>query len=162
MGQAREIMDRITNAVMSGDAAALERLYAADAVAETPDAGRLDGRPAIVEYLLSFKRAFPDASWEPRSAHDSGDTAIDEGYLVGTHTGVLGTPDGDVPPTGRHLRLRSCDLVTVEDGVGVAHRFYYDSLDFMSQLGLTEPGAGDAAVPTQRVGVDRASEEASH
>jgi ketosteroid isomerase-like protein len=160
MGQAREVMDRITNAVMSGDAAALEQLYAADAVAETPDAGRLDGRQAVIDYLLSFKTAFPDASWESRAAYEVGDTAIDEGYLVGTHTGVLSTPDGDLAPTGRHVRLRDCDLVTVKDGMAVAHRFYYDSLDFMTQLGVTQ-GAGGAAVPTQRVSTEQASERAT-
>jgi ketosteroid isomerase-like protein len=162
VGQAREIMDRITTAAMAGDAAALGQLYAADAAAETPDGGRLDGREAIIEFLLSFRRAFPDVSWESRATYDSGDTAIDEGFLVGTHTEVLSTPRGDVPPTGRPLRLRDIDLITVKDGVAVAHRFYYDSLDFMSQLGLAEPAAGAAAVPTQRVGDDRASQESLH
>lgn len=162
MGQAREIMDRITAAAMAGDAAALEQLYAADAVAETPDAGRLDGREAILEYLLSFQRAFPDASWESRAKYESGDTAIDEGYVIGTHTGVLSTPQGDVPPTGRNLRLRDCDLIVVKDGVAVAHRFYSDGLEFMSQLGLAEPAAGATAVPAQRSGDDRASQESLH
>ena len=158
MGQAREIMDRITTAAMAGDAAALGQLYAADAVAETPDAGRLDGREAIIEFLLSFRRAFPDASWESRATYDSGDTAIDEGYLVGTHTEVLSTPQGDVPPTGRQLSLRDCDLITVKDGVAVAHRFYYDQLDFLSQLGLVATDSGTGAVPQPRAGADRRSE----
>ena len=61
MGQARETMDRVTAAVMSGDRDALGQLYAADAVAETPDGPRLQGGAAIADYLLTFKRAFPDA-----------------------------------------------------------------------------------------------------
>ena len=138
MGRAREIMELITQAVMAGDRAGLERLYAPDAVADTPDAGRLEGREAIVEWLGSFKPAFPDMSWEAITQHEIGDTAIDEGYVVGTHTGVLRAPDGDVPPTGRSLRMRECDLVTVSDGVAVSHRFYYDQLDFMTQLGLMD------------------------
>lgn len=160
MGQAREIMDRITDAVMAGDRDALGRLYAADAVAETPDAPQIQGGPAIAEYLLSFKRAFPDASFESVKKHDAVDTAIDEGYFKGTHTGVLSTPEGDVAPTGRSLRLRECDILTVANGVAVAHRFYYDQLDFMAQLGLTESeaGAGAGAVPQPRAGADRSSE----
>lgn len=153
MGQAREVMDRITSAVMSSQRDALEQLYAADAVAETPDAGRLEGRAAIADYLTAFSRAFPDASWERGAQYESGDTAIDEGYLVGTHTEVLTTPDGEVPPTGRKVRLRECDIVTVADGVAVSHRFYYDQVDFMSQLGLTASDTG--AVPRPRAAADR-------
>ena len=77
MGQAREVMDRITNAVVTGDEAALRRLYAADAVAETPDVGRIEGSGAIAEYHLSLVRAFPDASWEALATHECDDTAID-------------------------------------------------------------------------------------
>ena len=158
MGQAREVMDRITDAVVSGDRDALGRLYAADAVAETPENPRIEGAAAIADYLLAFKRAFPDASWESAATFESGDTAIDEGYFVGTHTGVLTSPAGDVPPTGRRLRLRDCDMITVKDGVAVSHRFYYDQLDFMGQLGLTETGAAAGSVPQPRTGAEQAAE----
>lgn len=39
MGEAREVMDRVTDAVMRGDQEALKGLYAPDAVAETPNQG---------------------------------------------------------------------------------------------------------------------------
>ncbi|GAB3313612.1 hypothetical protein GCM10027451_27600 [Geodermatophilus aquaeductus] len=157
MGQAREIMDRITAAAGAGDRDALLRLYAADAVAETPEGRRLDSREAIADDLLSFVQAFPDMTWESRATFEAGDTAIDEGWVVGTHTGVLSLPDGDVPPTGRTMRLRECDLITVRDGVAVAHRFYYDRLELVSQLGL---GEAAAAVPEPRAATrsERASE----
>ena len=158
MGQAREIMDRITDAAMSGDRDALGRLYATDAVAETPDGPRLEGVAAITDYMLAFKAAFPDASWEAGTKYESGDTAIDEGYLVGTNTGVLTTPDGEIPPTGRSLRLRECDMVTVADGVASSHRFYFDQLDLMTQLGLVGADTSAGAVPQPRAGTDRPSE----
>ena len=145
MGQAREIMDRLTAAVMSGDRDALGQLYAADAVAETPEGPRLEGGAAIADYLLTFKRAFPDASFESAVQHEAGDTAIDEGYFVGTHTEVLSTPESELAPTGRRMRLRECDILTVANGVAVSHRFYYDQLDFLTQLGLTASGTGAGA-----------------
>ena len=160
MGQAREIMDRITDAVMSGDGEAVLRLYAADAVAETPEE-KLEGAAAIADWHAAFRRAFPDGVWESRTKYEAGDTAIDEGYVVGTHTGTLSTPEGDVPPTGRSLRLRECDMVTVVDGVAVTHRFYYDQMEFMSQLGLMGSGTGPAAAPQPRVGAERSSEAAA-
>ena len=86
MGQAREVMDRVTAAVMSGDSNALNALYAPDAVAETPDQGTIRGRDQIAAYMTEFATAFPDASWEERHEHETG-TAIDEGYYVDTNSG---------------------------------------------------------------------------
>jgi ketosteroid isomerase-like protein len=136
MGQAREIMDRVTGAVMSNDPEALKALYAADAVAETPDQGTISGRDAIVAYLGGFANAFPDASFE-LVKHETADTAIDEGYFVGTNTGDLEAPTGEsIPATGKRVRVRECDIVTVKDGVITSHRFYFDQMEFLGQLGL--------------------------
>jgi steroid delta-isomerase-like uncharacterized protein len=153
MGQARETMDRITEAILAGDGDALRQLYAEDAVGEAPE-GRLEGAEAIVEYLTSFRRAFPDLSWEARATFENDDSALDEGALVGTHTETLSTPEGDVPATGRSIRVRECDVISVRDGRAVSHRFYYDQHDLASQLGLEESGG---AVPAPRAGDDQAS-----
>jgi ketosteroid isomerase-like protein len=137
MGREREVADRLTEAMFSGNIEGVKALYAPDAVAETPDAGTLAGPEAIVEWLSGFLEACPDGVYELAHAHECGGTAVDEGYLVGTHTGPLVMPDGEVvPPTGRRVRLRSCDIATVEDGLITSHRFYYDQVEFMIQLGL--------------------------
>lgn len=138
MGQAREIMDRLTSAVLAGDRAALREVYAADAVAESPDAGRLIGRDAIADYLLGFSQAFPDLRFEMIAELEAGDIAVDEGWIIGTNTGPLVTPDGEVPATGKSMRMRSCDILTARDGVAIEHHFYFDQLDFLTQLGLGE------------------------
>jgi ketosteroid isomerase-like protein len=152
MGQAREVMDRITKAVVTGDETALHQLYSADAVAETPDVGRLEGGGAIAGHLLSFSRAFSDAYWEALSAHECDDTAIAEGWFVGTHTGALSTPDGEIAPTNKTLRVRECDVLTVKDGLAVSHHFYYDQLDFMTQLGLVKATGGAVAAESGDAG----------
>ena len=137
MGQAREVMDRVTQAVMSNDLEALRALYAPDATAETADQGTMTGRDAVVAYLGGFVTAFPDASFESVHQHETGDTAIDEGYFVGTNTGPLEAPTGEsIPPTGKRVRLRECDVATVKDGLVTSHRFYFDQMDFLGQLGL--------------------------
>ncbi|MBK5308205.1 MAG: nuclear transport factor 2 family protein [Frankiaceae bacterium] len=136
MGQAREVLDKVTEAILAGDRKAIARLYAEDAVADTPDEGRLVGRDAVADYLAGFARAFPTIEWEPISQLEVGDTAIDEGYIIGTNTGPIATPEGDLPATGRTIRLRECDLLTVRDGLAVSHRFHYDQIDMLTQLGL--------------------------
>ena len=136
MGEAREVMDRVTDAAMKGDSEALKALYAQDAVAETPDQGTITGRDQIAAYMGEFSAAFPDAAYEQRYKHEAGDTAIDEGYFVGTNTGSSGANGETIPATGRRVRLRECDVVTVENGVVTSHRFYFDVQDWLTQLGL--------------------------
>jgi ketosteroid isomerase-like protein len=59
-----------------------------------------------------------------------------EGVYSGTHTGVLATPQGDLLPTGRKLELRFRDVFQVKAGKAVAHRLYFDNVEFLTQLGL--------------------------
>ncbi|HEV3486695.1 MAG TPA: ester cyclase [Vicinamibacterales bacterium] len=139
MSEAREVMDRVTAAVMSGDSDALKALYAPDAVAETPDQGTIRGRDQIAAYMGEFATAFPDASWEELYKHETSDTAIDEGYFVGTNTGPMTGPNGEtIPATGRRVRARECDVATVENGVITSHRFYFDMQDWLTQIGLED------------------------
>jgi ketosteroid isomerase-like protein len=137
VGEAREVLDRLTEAVMRGQVDELPNLYADEATMVTPDAGEVRGRDAIAEYLGTFSRAFPDASWEALSQLEVGDTAMDEGWFIGTHTGPLATPTGEtIPATGKRVRVRECDVATVENGRITSHRFYFDQMDFLEQLGL--------------------------
>jgi ketosteroid isomerase-like protein len=132
-------MDRITAAVVAGDTDAMERCYAENAVAQTPDLGTITGRAEVVKYVNGFSTAFPDAHFELIGMHEAGDVAVDEGYFLGTHTGPLELPDGQtVEPTGKEMRIRECDVVVVADGQIVEHRFYYDQMEFALQLGLIE------------------------
>jgi steroid delta-isomerase-like uncharacterized protein len=141
MGEARETMDRVTQAAMSGDVETLRGLYAEDAVIETPDQGTITGRDAIVEWISGFQKAFPDLTYEPLNEYEIGNTAIDEGAISGTHTGPLETPTGEtVPPTGKRVRVRETDLATVENGKVTSHRFYFDQMEFLAQLGLVPEG----------------------
>ncbi len=138
MGEARDVLDRFNEALVRGDVETMLGLYADDVVAVTPDQGEIRGHDDVMEYMRPFLEAFSDVSYEALFAHESGNCAIDEGYFVGTHTGPLPNPGGeDVQPTGRTVRVRECDAVTVEGGRITSHRFYFDQLDFMTQLGLT-------------------------
>jgi SnoaL-like polyketide cyclase len=43
---------------------------------------------------------------------------------------------GKIPATGKHVRVRACDIATVQNGVITSHRFYFDQMEFLGQLGL--------------------------
>lgn len=137
MGEARTVMDRMTDAMLAHDFDTVASLYAEQAVAATPDMGEIQGRERIVQYLQSFTDAFPDARYEPIRGHEAGNVAIDEGYFVGTNSGPLPGPSGEtLPATGKSMRLRTCDIATIDQGVITSHHFYYDQMEFLSQLGL--------------------------
>ncbi|GGV78091.1 ester cyclase [Streptomyces griseoloalbus] len=138
MGEAREVMDRLTEAVTTTpDLRVVAELYAQNAVAYTPEAGELHGRDEIVEYWRQIKTAVPDARYESLHTFEVGSTAIDEGYFSGRNTGPSQSPDGrSVPATGKEIRIRGVDLATVEDGRIVSYRLYFDQLAFLEQLGL--------------------------
>ena len=146
MGEARDVMNRLTEAVFSNDREALSQLYAEDATAEVPDQGTIQGREGVMDWALEFQESFPDSSYEDGNQYEVGDTAIDEGWFVGTNTGPIAMPDGSsIPATGKHVRIRAVDIATVEDGVITSHRFYFDQMDFLGQLGLMPEEQGAAA-----------------
>jgi ketosteroid isomerase-like protein len=138
MGEAREVMDRLTEAVFAKrDLKSIAQCYANDAVAVTPDQGEIRGREQIIRYLGEFLDAFPDLHDEVVHKHESGNVAVDEGYVIGTNTASLPMPSGEaIPATGKQIRVRECDVVTVEDGLVKEHRFYFDQMEFLGQLGL--------------------------
>src|SRR5688500_19124814 len=106
MGEAREVMDRITAALSeTKDFQAAAECYSTDAVAVTPDQGEISGRDAIAEYMRQFSDSFPDLRYEYLAKHESGNVAIDEGYVVGTNTGSLPLPSGEsIPATGKQIQ----------------------------------------------------------
>jgi ketosteroid isomerase-like protein len=65
-----------------------------------------------------------------------GDAVIVEGRFVGTHTGPLACPDGDIEPTGASVDLRFADVSRVRDGKIVSYHTYYDQLGLLAQLGV--------------------------
>ncbi|MHC6591500.1 ester cyclase [Arthrobacter sp. C152] len=137
MGQARDVMDRLMAAMAAKDRESLAGCYAADAVLHTPDRGGITGRSAIADYYFHFWEAMPDVRYEPADKHEAGNVAIDEGYVTGTNTGALSLPTGGtLPPTGRQVRVRSCDVARVEDGSITAYRAYFDQMELLGQLGL--------------------------
>jgi ketosteroid isomerase-like protein len=145
MGQARELMDRVTQAVVSGDLDTLRELYDPNVEVTTPDAGELRGVEAFIDWNRSLNDAFSDRDYRNERSLETEDCAIDQGEFVGTHTEPLQLPDGtSVPPTGKQIRIRSVDIATVSDGKIVRHDFYFDQLQLLDQLGLSQSGAPTA------------------
>lgn len=139
MGKAREVMDRMTEALTtSKDLGVVAACFAEDAVAQFPDAGEVHGRDKIVEYWRDMTDAVPNSLYEPVHSYEVGDTAIDEGFWGGKNTGPIHLPaGGTLPATQKNIHIRGVDLATVKNGKIVNYRLYFDQAEFMTQLGLT-------------------------
>jgi ketosteroid isomerase-like protein len=83
----------------------------------------------------------PDAHAVIDSLAQADDTVIVEGRFVGTHTGPLASPDGEIDPTGASVDLRFADFSRVRDAKITSYHTYYDQLGLLTQLGLI----GDSA-----------------
>lgn len=144
MGQARDVMDRLMAAMDAKDRETLADCYAVDAVIQTPDRTGISGREAIADYFFHFWEAMPDVRYERLGTHEAGGVAVVEGFVVGRNTGQLSLPTGGtLPPTGRQVRVRSCDVARVEAGVITEHHAYFDQMELLGQLGLLpEPAQG--------------------
>jgi predicted ester cyclase len=111
-------------------------VLADDVVFEAPSGLRGGGKAASIEFYSSWFGAFPDARVDVRCLHIVDDVAIEEGTFTGTHSGVLKGPMGDVPPTGRPVRIAYIQVLRFRDGKHVSFNLKFDRLSMLEQLGL--------------------------
>src|SRR5919106_2496762 len=74
------------DAFNSHDEARIRAGYADDVVFQSPDAGRLEGVDAAVEYSMTFVNAFPDVRLTVKNTVDAGDWVAYEVDLEGNPT----------------------------------------------------------------------------
>ncbi|GGK66978.1 hypothetical protein Sme01_10060 [Sphaerisporangium melleum] len=139
MSEAPEVMTRLSQAYNSHDVEAITRCYARRAVTVTPG-GVAEGLDEIFSYYAEWVGAFPDSVVTPSALFTVGDSSVLEFMVTGTHKGALTLAAGEVAEaTGRPIALRCCSVCTMEDGLVVSHRLYYDQLELAAQLGYPMP-----------------------
>ena len=103
---------------------------------------RAHGPDEIVRSLAAYGEAFPERRHELSLVLQSGPTVAVEGEWIATHAGPLATPDGEIPATGRVVRVPFAAVIRVPDGRVASVHVYLDPLGFMAQLGLApQPAA---------------------
>jgi predicted ester cyclase len=83
-------------------------------------------------YLGGMLAAFPDAHFTIDDMIAEGDRVATKKTFTGTHSAPL----GDLPATGRSVRLQFVDILRVRDGRIIEHWLSMDQLSFMQQLGV--------------------------
>ena len=137
-GDQREKAEKIVAALNAHDAAAYAAFYSSDAVVYTtasPEPVR--GRAAIQQDIQQWFTAMPDMMLQLEELLVDGPTAVSRFQLVGTHTGPLATPSGELPPTGKRMSMPMAVFSREgQDGLIVEEHRFIDMLGFLQQLGL--------------------------
>ena len=98
--------------------------------------GAMHGREEVMGFFGVFWDAFPDGRLETSGILVKGSVAAAEGRFIGTHTGVLRTPAGDVAATGRQVDLRWMSAYQVRGDELASEHLYFDQAELLGQLGL--------------------------
>ena len=143
----REAFERGTDTFNAHDLDGFATVLADDVTFEAPGGIRGEGKTACVEFFGSWFGAFSDAHVDVHRLHVVGDVAVEEGTFTGTHDGVLRSPTGEIPPTGRPVRIEYVQVLSFRDGKHASFDLLFDRLSMLEQLGLF-PGAQDGSMRT--------------
>ena len=132
----REAFERGTDTFNDHDIDGFAAVLADDVVFEAPGGICGEGKAACAEFFGGWFQAFPDAHVDVHDVHFIDDVAVEEGTFSGTHNGPLHSPTGDVPPTGRSVRLPYVHVLRFRDGKHVSFNLMFDRLLMLEQLGL--------------------------
>lgn len=138
----KQLAQRATDAFNAHDTAAIRELTADDCTFWSSGGTTARGREECVAANEMWFQACSDAKVTVSSVVVDGNTFAEEGIFEGTHDGVLKTPMGDVPATGRTLRGEYVAVTEVRDGKAVAQRLYFDRMQVAEQLGLLPAATG--------------------
>lgn len=136
---ARELVQRIVDAVASGSSDAVAALYADQATLRHPlfpEPAR--GRAAIRSGEQELFDAFSDIEVELRSVLAGESSCAAEIVLRATNTGPIDLGgDQPLPPTNKSIEVESVWVFDLgDDGLIVEERDYLDTAALMRQLGL--------------------------
>jgi ketosteroid isomerase-like protein len=131
------VFERGTDTFNAHDIDGFAEVLAADVVFTAPGGMRGEGKPACVEFYGGWLSAFPDAHVEVHDVHLIDEVVVEEGTFSGTHNGVLRTPTGDIPPTGRAVGLDYIQVLRFREGKHISFNLMFDRLLMLEQLSLS-------------------------
>jgi len=131
----REVFETGTDAFNAHDIDAFAELMADDVDFKAPGVSG-HGKVACAAFYKSWLVAFPDGHVDIKSAEIFGDFAVEEGTFTGTHTGILTSPSGDIPPTGRSIAVDYIQVIRFRNAKHASFHLSFDRLLMLEQLGL--------------------------
>ena len=131
-----DAFERGTRTFNAHDIDGFREVLADDVIFQAPGGMRGEGKAACAEFFGGWFTAFPDAHVEVHNVCFIDDIAVEEGTFTGTHQGILQTPAGDIPPTGRSVAIDYIQVLRFRDGKHVSFNLVFDRLQMLEQLEL--------------------------
>ena len=97
---------------------------------------RLQNADEAIQAWKGWAQAFPDSHATFNATLVSGNTVVLEVTWKGTHTGLLQTPKGSVPGTGKPMEIRACIVSELAGEKARTQRHYFDMVSLLDQLGI--------------------------
>lgn len=133
---AREAFEKGTATFNAHDIEGFMKVLADDVVFKAPGGIHGEGKAACAAFFGGWFTAFPDAHVEVQAVHIIDAVAVEEGTFTGTHNGVLHGPTGDIPSTGRPVKVDYIQVLRFRDGKHVSFNLMFDRLLMLEQLGI--------------------------
>ncbi len=96
---------------------------------------RLAGADAVVRAVSGWKQPFSDLKGTVTNRLAVGNMVVLEVTWEGTFNGLMATPFGTLPPTGRRGSVDAVLVYRFRDGLVVEARHYFDLLTVLAQTG---------------------------
>jgi steroid delta-isomerase-like uncharacterized protein len=138
-----DAFERGTNTFNAHDLDAFAEVLADDVVFQAPGGMSGQGKSACTEFFGRWWDAFPDAHVDVHDLHIIDDVAVEDGIFTGTHHGVLHTPTGDIPPTGRPVHIPYIQVLHFHNGKHASFNLMFDRLEMLEQLGFATPPSAE-------------------
>jgi steroid delta-isomerase-like uncharacterized protein len=94
------------------------------------------GLDGFRQFVGGWEKAFPDSKMVVTNMIGNDDTVVIEFTGTGTHRGPLVTPQGEIPPTGKHVEIPFTEIDKIRNGKVVESKIYYDALTMLQQVGV--------------------------
>jgi steroid delta-isomerase-like uncharacterized protein len=102
---------------------------------EVPTHRTVRGVDDVLDTWKGWAAAFPDSRATLVSETGAGNTATVEMKWTGTHRGPLKADGREIPPSGKSIDVRACEVVEVAGDKVTSVRHYFDMATLLKQIG---------------------------
>lgn len=132
----KEVLAQAVEAWNRRDKEAFVGLAAPDVTVTASGGIELRGLSGMRQFYDLWFEACPDNTIRYDNVIEEGGRVMGEANFTGTHSGVLHSPAGDIPPTGKRVSVDYVGALRVSSGEINSLRIYFDVMDLMVQLGV--------------------------
>lgn len=136
--EAKVLLDSALEIWNNGNLALVEDVFTPEIVAHTSTFPEdIVGFEGIKNWVKFARTAFPDLHMTFDEVIVKGDKIVASFTFTGTNTGPLSMPSGELPPTGKKVRITGLGIDQVQNGKIAEEIVVYNVLEMMMQLGFT-------------------------